>query len=558
MVFDLISKLLFPAPPASYGVDDFPQELIWVPRSLDPRTSGPEDCVPCLFLPYSSARYLIFYLHSNGEDIGRCVQFCRSLRAQFQVHVFVVEYPGYGICPGGPCDEQRVTENAFAAFRFVYEVMQWPLDSIIVLGRSIGCGPAVSLAVEYQVSGLILVSPMLSVKTLMHDLLGPLAYVVDERFPNWERVQRVVSPLLVVHGQKDFIIPFRHGVEIYNACKGRKLLVNPKDMGHNTNLLSDVTYLILPMLQFFSLPDYCFEDIHVPQWAYDKRLSPFYREPWASARSEESTAKPSLLGDLPMTARCPMCPALPSRSEFDVLTTQAGWDSAVPSGKRGEKDPTMSLDGFVREESAPGPHLNRTHRPEPIPLPQVHPTKMRMTASSPAAPELAAATPPPPCAAEEDVDFESSEELQEALAPQPFKANATELQGRTNGFHKEPGSNWGRDVARCLTPRLQQVASQRERGATSPLPVEPSVDQWASAFVPEVDSDHSLDPEDSSLRECAAKNGHARHKAAPPDFPAESNPAMREVIGNEKNHLVPLGNSRRRVGSRRDFRESSF
>jgi hypothetical protein len=27
------------------------------------------------------------------------------------------------------------------------------------------------------------------------------------------------------------------------------------------------------MLQFFSLPDYCFEDIVVPKWAYDKRLS---------------------------------------------------------------------------------------------------------------------------------------------------------------------------------------------------------------------------------------------------------------------------------------------
>jgi len=232
--------------------------------------------VPCLFLSYSSARFLIFYLHSNAEDIGRCHAFCSSVRAQFQVHVLAVEYPGYGICPGGPCDEQKVTENAFAAFRFVREVLNWPLDSILILGRSIGCGPAISLAVRYQVSGVIVVSPMLSVKEVCRDAIGPLAYMVDERFPNKDRVPLIRSPLLVVHGQKDMMIPCRHGVDLYTACRSRKLLICPKDMEHNTNLLANVTYFVLPMLQFFSLPDYCFEDIKVPTWAYDKRLSPYH------------------------------------------------------------------------------------------------------------------------------------------------------------------------------------------------------------------------------------------------------------------------------------------
>lgn len=278
MGFDLVSRLLFPTPPASYNVDSFEEELIFVPKTLDPKTSSPEDCVPCLFLPYSSARFLIFYLHSNAEDLGRCHNFCSSIRAQFQVHVFAVEYPGYGICPGGPCNEQRVTENAFVAFRFVREVMSWPLDSILILGRSIGCGPAISLGVRYTVSGLIVVSPMLSVKELIKDALGPLAYLMEERFPNKDRVPFVRSPFLVIHGQKDMMIPCKHGVELYGVCRSRKLLVCPKDMEHNTSLLANVTYFVLPMLQFFSLPDYCFEDIHVPRWAYDKRLSPFFSE----------------------------------------------------------------------------------------------------------------------------------------------------------------------------------------------------------------------------------------------------------------------------------------
>lgn len=278
MGFDLISKFLFPAPPATYTIDSFPEELIWVPKNLDPTTSTPEECIPCLFLPYYSARFLIFYLHSNAEDLGKCYQFCCVLREQFQVHVLAVEYPGYGICPGGPCSEQKVTENAFGVFRFVREVLKWPLDSILVLGRSIGTGPAISLAVQYQISGVILISPFLSVKEIVRDAVGLLSAFVDERFPNKERVPHIRSPLLVVHGKKDALINFRHGEQIFELCRSRKLLVCPKEMEHNTNLLTDVGYFVLPMLQFFALPDYCFDDIQVPQWAYDKRLSPYFRE----------------------------------------------------------------------------------------------------------------------------------------------------------------------------------------------------------------------------------------------------------------------------------------
>lgn len=325
MGIDIVSRLLFPTPPASYTVDSFPEELIWVPKTLDPNTCSPEDCVPCLFLSYSSARFIVFYLHSNAEDIGRCHAFCSSVRAQFQVHVLAVEYPGYGICPGGPCDEQRVTENAFAAFRFVREVLAWPLDSILILGRSIGCGPAISLAVRYQVSGVIVVSPMLSVKEICKDAVGPLAHLFEERFPNKDRVPLIRSPFLVVHGQKDMMIPCRHGVELYGVCRSRKLLVCPKEMEHNSNLLANVTYFVLPMLQFFSLPDYCFEDIQVPSWAYDKRLSPYFVDPEkpgaplhqpqlkSSSFSEDKCETPTM-----PTMGCFTCPSMPrSKGEQD-------------------------------------------------------------------------------------------------------------------------------------------------------------------------------------------------------------------------------------------------
>lgn len=270
MPWDPVSRLLFPAPKPSYGLDSFPQELIFVPKILElGGDCPPEHRVPCLLLKYPSARFLVLYLHSNAEDIGTCYGFCHVMRVQFQVHVLALEYPGYGMCPGGPATADSVTENAFAVFRFVREVLKWPTDSIKVLGRSIGTGPAISLAVQYKIAGLILVAPFLSIKELLHDAVGVLSYLIEERFPSKDRVHLVRSPTLIIHGQKDTLIPSRHGATLYDLCRSRKLLVCPEEMEHNTNLLIDPGYLVVPMLQFFSLPDYCFEDIEVPVWAFD-------------------------------------------------------------------------------------------------------------------------------------------------------------------------------------------------------------------------------------------------------------------------------------------------
>jgi len=215
------------------------------------------------------------------------------MREQFQAHVFVVEYPGYGICPGAPCTAPGVVENAFTAFRFINEIIGWPHHDIIVFGRSIGCGPAISLAVEYNVFGLVLVSPMLSVREFMRDVTGPLANLVEERFPNWENMRSVRSPLLIVHGQQDTLVRCRHGVELYKASSSRKCLVCPKEMGHNTNLLEDPTFFVLPMLNFFAFPDYVFEEIQVPEWAFDKRLSTAWRPPPKEPRGRQQVRRPT-------------------------------------------------------------------------------------------------------------------------------------------------------------------------------------------------------------------------------------------------------------------------
>lgn len=272
---DLVSPVLFPMPPASYTADSFPGELLFVPRSLNPQTSMPEDFVPLLLLRYIGARFLLIFLHSNFEDIGRCRTFLKAMRDELGVHVLAAEYPGYGICPGGHCDERGATESASTAFRFASEVLRWPVEHILVVGRSVGCGPAVALAIEHTVGGLVLISPFLSVREACRDHLGPVASFIDERFPNQDRMPYVRAPCLVVHGSRDTTIPTRHGEQLYQICQTRKRLVTP-NLDHNSSMLQCKDHFVGPMSEFFRLPQISseYQELQVPSWALDRRLAP--------------------------------------------------------------------------------------------------------------------------------------------------------------------------------------------------------------------------------------------------------------------------------------------
>mmetsp|Transcript_58376 Transcript_58376/g.126262 ORF Transcript_58376/g.126262 Transcript_58376/m.126262 type:complete len:566 (-) Transcript_58376:104-1801(-) len=294
----LVTSVLFPCPESSYTIDSFPGELIWIPR-LPPGEEaddvGAGETVPCLFLPYESARFLIIFFHSNAEDLGRCRWFCHFLRDQFQVHVLAVEYPGYGVCPG-QISPESVLVNANAALRFVLEVLALPLEQVKVFGRSIGTAPALSLAARHRVAGVILVAPFLSVQRLFRDRVGPFSRFVDEWFQNDKAILKVSSPTIIIHGRKDTIIPYQHSEALYQACVARKLFINPNTMEHNTNLTTDISILIVPMFRFFSLPDYSFQALKVPAWIFDKRYSPLYVCPNGAMNLEPKTSEDVCLG----------------------------------------------------------------------------------------------------------------------------------------------------------------------------------------------------------------------------------------------------------------------
>ena len=79
--------------------------------------------------------------------------------------VLAVEYPGYGIYRTEQADAITLMINAELVMQYLIEVKHYKAKDIILIGRSMGSGPACQLAVQYpSVSALVLLSPYTSLK----------------------------------------------------------------------------------------------------------------------------------------------------------------------------------------------------------------------------------------------------------------------------------------------------------------------------------------------------------------------------------------------------------
>ena len=75
-----------------------------------------------------------------------------------------------------------------------------------------GSGPASLLAGEYEPRALILVSAYTTVKQAAAQVAGSfLAFFVSEHFNNVESIKKTKCPVMIIHGERDELIPAGHG-----------------------------------------------------------------------------------------------------------------------------------------------------------------------------------------------------------------------------------------------------------------------------------------------------------------------------------------------------------
>ena len=172
-------------------------------------TSGDERC---------AGEFFVVYLHGNACDIGDCADEAMKLAIGLKSHVIVPEYPGYGATEG-VAHEESVNAIAKATVKYCVRYLLASQSRIIIVGRSIGTGPAAWLtrlmcAQDGIPAGLVLQSPFTSIRDLAKRYVGVASYAIPDRWNTMQNLAEVDCPVLILHGTEDRVIPFSHSESI--------------------------------------------------------------------------------------------------------------------------------------------------------------------------------------------------------------------------------------------------------------------------------------------------------------------------------------------------------
>jgi fermentation-respiration switch protein FrsA (DUF1100 family) len=181
----------------------------------------------------------ILFFHGNGEIVADYDQM-GPVYNQMNINFLPVDYRGYGRSTGEPT-VTAMMRDCHIVFAFVEKWLRERrcFGPLIVMGRSLGSASALELAVSYknEVQGLILESGFAYAGPLIR-LLGvdvnAFGFKEEDGFRNVDKIRSFKKSTLIIHAEKDHIIPFSDGEALYDSCQSDdKTLLQIPGANHN-------------------------------------------------------------------------------------------------------------------------------------------------------------------------------------------------------------------------------------------------------------------------------------------------------------------------------------
>jgi len=222
-----INYMMYHPPEASYS-DEGSLPILKLTTADGVRISAAHFLASSLKTP--ADRYTILYSHGNGEDMGQMEPYYRMFESN-GYNVLAYDYHGYGTSEGSP-SEQATYAGIDAAYDYLVQSGVAP-ERILLLGRSIGCGPATDLATRKPVGGLILESGF----TTAFRVATRWPILPGDRYRNLQKLPDVPCPVLFIHGRQDRLLPLWHAEKNWQVTNAPKQRYWVDDAGHNDVML---------------------------------------------------------------------------------------------------------------------------------------------------------------------------------------------------------------------------------------------------------------------------------------------------------------------------------
>ena len=186
---------------------------------------------------------LVFF-HGNAGDLRNRI-YKLNLIKDFDINFLIVAYRGFSGNKGKPT-EVGLYEDAQSALNWLTK-QNIRENQIIIYGESLGTAVSIEVAQNKKFAGIILESPfssMVDAGKFYYPYL-PVSLLLKDRYENVKKLKNINSPILVMHGKKDKIVPFHMGKQVFEKANDPKFFYFPDNddhmMDYNEDLLKTLS-----------------------------------------------------------------------------------------------------------------------------------------------------------------------------------------------------------------------------------------------------------------------------------------------------------------------------
>lgn len=174
---------------------------------------------------------LIFYLHGNAGSLKNWGAVAKTY-TDLDYDVFIPDYRGYGKSEGNISSEKQI----YTDLQQMYDSLKtrYNENNIVILGYSIGTGPAAKLASTNNSRRLILQAPYYSLKDMMrHNYSFIPTFILRYNFETNKFLKDCKMPVVIFHGNNDEVIYYESSLKLKELFKNRDTLITLIAQGHN-------------------------------------------------------------------------------------------------------------------------------------------------------------------------------------------------------------------------------------------------------------------------------------------------------------------------------------
>ena len=159
--------------------------------------------------------------HGNAGHLSNRIYKLNELY-KLNINILLISWRGFSGNKGSPT-EQNLYKDAEAAIKWLNE-KNINNNQIILYGESLGSGVAVELGKKNNFNSIILESPFTSIENsakIYYPYL-PVRFLLKDRYDSISKIKKINSPILIMHGKKDDIVPFFMGKKLFEKANSPK------------------------------------------------------------------------------------------------------------------------------------------------------------------------------------------------------------------------------------------------------------------------------------------------------------------------------------------------